>query len=57
MRCPRNGVNFKSIIFASPNTLDHSAKSKLVVIITLVFSYSRLSRWNSKAPPAWLNGR
>jgi len=29
----------------------------LVVITTLVCSYSLLSRWNSKAPPAWLNGR
>ena len=45
------------VIFASPNTLDHSAKSRLVVIITLVCSYSLLSRWNSSAPPAWLNGR
>lgn len=26
------------VIFASPNTLDHSAKSRLVVIITLVCS-------------------
>ena len=45
------------VIFASPNTLDHSAKSRLVVIITLVCSYSRLSKWNNNAPPAWLNGR
>ena len=44
------------VIFASPNTLD-SAKSRLLVIITLVCSYSRDSRWNSNAPPAWLNGR
>jgi Rod binding domain-containing protein len=28
------------VIFASPNTLDHSAKSRLVVTITLVCSYS-----------------
>jgi hypothetical protein len=45
------------VIFASPKTLDHSAKSRLVVITTLVCSYSLDSRWNSKAPPAWLNGR
>ena len=45
------------VILASPNTLDHSANARLVVIITLVCSYSRLSRWNSSAPPAWLNGR
>jgi hypothetical protein len=45
------------VIFASPKTLDHSAKSRLVVTITLVCSYSLLSRWNSKAPPAWLKGR
>ena len=44
------------VIFASPKTLDHSAKSRLVVIITLVCSYRRLKRWNNKAPPAWLNG-
>ena len=28
------------VILASPNTLDHSLKSKLVVIITLVCSYT-----------------
>jgi hypothetical protein len=28
------------VILASPKTLDHSAKSRLVVIITLVCSYS-----------------
>ena len=49
--------NSAVVIFASPNTLDHSAKSRLVVIITLVCYYRRLSRWNSSAPPAWLNGR
>ena len=31
------------VIFASPNTVDHSAKSRFVVIITLVCSYSRLT--------------
>ena len=31
---------FDIVIFASPNTVDHSAKSRLVVIITLVCSYS-----------------
>jgi hypothetical protein len=35
----------------------HSAKSALVVIITLVCSYSVLDRWKGNAPPAWLNGR
>jgi hypothetical protein len=29
------------VIFASPNTLDHSAKLRLVVMITLVCSYTR----------------
>ena len=50
-------VQHAVVIFASPNTLDHSAKSRLLVIITLVCSYSFDSRWNSNAPPAWLNGR
>ena len=45
------------VILASPNTLVHSEKLRLVVIATLVCSYSLDSRWNSKAPPAWLNGR
>ena len=45
------------VIFASPNTLHHSAKSRLVVIITLVCSYSLDNRWNSNAPPAWPKGR
>ena len=49
--------NSAVVIFASPNTLDHLAKSRLVVIITLVCSYSLDSRWNSSAPPAWLKGR
>ena len=44
------------VILASPNTLDHSTKSRLVVINTLVCSDNRLSRWNSSAPPAWLKG-
>ena len=43
------------VIFASPNTLDHSAKSRLVVIITLVCSYSFESRWNSE--PRWPSRR
>ena len=45
------------VILASPNTLVHSEKLRLVVIATLVCSYSLDSRWNSKAPPAWLNGK
>ena len=32
------------VILASPNTLDHSAKLRLVVITTLVCSYSLDSR-------------
>src|SRR3954451_9447344 len=39
-------------IFASPNTLGHSANGRLVVTITEVRSYSRLIRWNSICPPA-----
>jgi hypothetical protein len=45
------------VILASPNTSAHSLKLRLVVITTLVRSYSLLSRWNSKAPPDGLNGR
>lgn len=45
-------------IFASPNTMAHSANVKLVVaMITLAHTYSLESRWNSSAPPDWLNGR
>jgi len=43
-----NGV----VIFASPNALDYAAKSRLVVIITLVCSYSLLSSWSNKASSA-----
>ena len=39
------------------NTLDHSANTRLVVMTTLVCSYSLESRWNSSAPPACENGR
>ena len=38
------GMEADRVVVASPNTLDHSAKSRLVVIITLVCSYSLLSR-------------
>ena len=38
------------VIFASPNTLAHSLKLRLVVMTTLVRSYSLDSRWNSSAP-------
>jgi hypothetical protein len=45
------------VIFASPNTLGHSANGRLVVTTTEVRSYSRLTRWNSICPPARGNGR
>lgn len=38
------------VIFASPNTLDHSAKLRLVVVMP-VRSQSLLSGLNSNAPP------
>ena len=38
--------------FAAPNTLVDPAKSRLVVMITLVCPYSLLQRWNSNDPPA-----
>src|SRR5690606_36583306 len=45
------------VILASPKTVAHSLKLRLVVIATLVRSQSLLSRWNSNAPPEALNGR
>jgi hypothetical protein len=44
-------------IFASPNTLGHAAKVRLVVIITLVSVESLDGRRKSQAPPAWLKGQ
>jgi predicted lysophospholipase L1 biosynthesis ABC-type transport system permease subunit len=45
------------VILASPKTLAHSLKLRLVVMMTLVRSYSLLRRWKSSAPPEALNGR
>jgi predicted transglutaminase-like cysteine proteinase len=45
------------VILASPKTCGQSAKARLVVISSDVFSYSLLIRWNSNWPPGWLNGR
>jgi hypothetical protein len=44
------------VIFASPKTLAHSLKMRLVMMTTLVRSHSLLRRWNSSAPPKALNG-
>jgi predicted protein tyrosine phosphatase len=44
------------VIFVSPNTPDHSTKSRLVAIVTLVRPHRRLRKWNGNAPPAWLKG-
>ena len=40
-----------------PSKLAHSLKLRLVVMMTLVRSWSLLSRWKSSAPPEALNGR
>ena len=40
-----------------PKTLAHSLKLRLVVMMTLVRSYSLLRRWKSNAPPEALSGR
>ncbi|QXX74328.1 hypothetical protein MHY1_01139 [Methylovirgula sp. HY1] len=45
------------VILGSPKTLAHSLKLRLVVMITLVRSWSLLKRWKSSAPPDALNGR
>ena len=45
------------VILASPNTDTHSPNSRLVVMMTLVRSYSLLRRWKSNAPPEALNDR
>src|SRR5215218_1576770 len=45
------------VILASPKTLGHSPKAKLVVTMTEVRSYSRLTRWNRSWPPDWAKGR
>lgn len=41
------------VILASPKTFDHSPKLRFVVTINDVLLYNVLTRWNSKASPAW----
>jgi hypothetical protein len=44
------------VILASPNTLDHSAKVGLVVIITLNVFVELGQQVEQQRTPAWLNG-
>jgi len=45
------------VILASPKTAAHSLKLRLVMMATLVRSWSLLRRWKSKAPPVAEKGR
>jgi hypothetical protein len=45
----------EAVILASPKTRDHLAKSRVVVITTLVCSYKRLSSQTPEVGVQWVN--